>query len=46
MAEYTIRKGSTEKQAIAFIEAEYGVGTEQEARDIVSLAGNRISGNK
>jgi hypothetical protein len=42
LAYRAIEVGNTEAAAVALIEAEYGVETEEEAKDIVTLAGNRF----
>ena len=38
LAVETLKKGFTVSQVVAFIEAEYGVASEEEAKDIVALA--------
>lgn len=42
LAEMSIRKGFSESQTVALIEAENGISSEEEAKDIVTLAGSRI----
>jgi hypothetical protein len=42
LAVETLKKGFTVSQVVAFIEAEYGVASEEEAKDIVALAVDRL----